>query len=307
MSSRRIQAGFVTRIEYMLRGVVGDLWYKKAGTFLTVLAIAAALTIPTVSYLLFKNINQTATDVYPESQMTVYLNKTLSEDDANLVTNKIRSEDGIASLNYISRQQSLEDFRSWSGMDDELQALDDNPLPAVVIITLEKDINNDGVMSLRNTISKIKGVDEVRMDGEWVEKLSALVWLIGRITFWCALLMFVSVLLVIGSNIRSEVYSKRDSIEVAKVLGATDYFILRPFLYTGLIFGALGGILAIIFSSLLILYFASAIKYVADIFLVPFEMSGLNLIEMAFIIMVTAFIGWGAAGLAARKHINKLD
>ena len=291
-----------------MRSVFTDLWIKKVGTILTVLVIAVSLTIPTISYLLWKNTKEAATKFYPESQLTVYLHKTLTEADANLVVEQLREQNGVVSLSYISRQQSLEDFRSWSGFGSELALLDDNPLPAVVMITPEEAFQQSAKLAdLRVALAKVKGVDEVRLDSDWLEKLAAITWLAGRIAVVCTLLMLLAVILVIGNSIRSDVYSSRANIEVMKLLGATEYFILRPFLYTGLIYGIIGGVLAALLSSLTIIYFSTAISYVADIFAVKYELNGISLIEALFIILLAAFTGWCGAGIAAKKHINRLD
>lgn len=308
MSSRRLQAPFWLQIQYVMRSVFTDLWIKKVGTILTVLVIAVSLTIPTISYLLWKNTKEAATKFYPESQLTVYLHKTLTEADANLVVEQLREQNGVASLSYISRQQSLEDFRSWSGFGSELALLDDNPLPAVVMITPEEAFQQSAKLAdLRVALAKVKGVDEVRLDSDWLEKLAAITWLAGRIAVVCTLLMLLAVILVIGNSIRSDVYSSRANIEVMKLLGATEYFILRPFLYTGLIYGIIGGVLAALLSSLTIIYFSTAISYVADIFAVKYELNGISLIEALFIILLAAFTGWCGAWIAAKKHINRLD
>ena len=293
MSSRRLQAPFWLQIQYVMRSVFTDLWIKKVGTILTVLVIAVSLTIPTISYLLWKNTKEAATKFYPESQLTVYLHKTLTEADANLVVEQLREQNGVVSLSYISRQQSLEDFRSWSGFGSELALLDDNPLPAVVMITPEEAFQQSAKLAdLRVALAKVKGVDEVRLDSDWLEKLAAITWLAGRIAVVCTLLMLLAVILVIGNSIRSDVYSSRANIEVMKLLGATEYFILRPFLYTGLIYGIIGGVLAALLSSLTIIYFSTAISYVADIFAVKYELNGISLIEALFIILLAAFTGW---------------
>ena len=106
MSSKQ-RAPFWVQMQYVLRSVWADLIKKKYGTILTILVIAVSLTIPTVSFLLWKNTHKAATQFYPEAELTIYLHKNLSEDDANAVVDKIRQQEGVESLNYISRQESL--------------------------------------------------------------------------------------------------------------------------------------------------------------------------------------------------------
>lgn len=308
MNSRRLQASFGMQIQYVLKSVIVDLWQKRVGTLLTVLVIAVSLTIPTIGYLLWKNTKQAATEFYPHSQISVYLDKTLSEADANFVVGRLRQQNGVASLSYISRQQSLEEFRAWSGFGTELELLDDNPLPAVVMITPEDGFQQSTKLAaLRIALAKVKGVDEVRLDNDWLEKLGAITWFAGRIAVVCALLMLLAVILVIGNSIRSNVYSCRANIEVTKLLGATEHFVLRPFLYTGLIYGIMGGMLAVLLSAVIIAYFSTAIEYVADIFVVKYELNSINLLEALFMIVLAAFVGWCGAWIAAKKHIKRLD
>ena len=306
--SFRLNFPFGVQSVYVLRAVLADLLKRKFATLLTVLVIAVSLTIPTVSYLLWKNIHHATTQFYPESELTVYLHKNLSEEDANLVVEKIRQQEGVESLNYISRQESLNEFRHWSGFSEELDVLDDNPLPAVVMIKPSKAFNESQKRNeLRENLDKIKGVQEVRLDNDWLEKLTALTWLVAHVAIFCTLLMAVAVFLVIGNSIRADVYSNQANIEVMKLLGATDQFILRPFLYTGMIYAALGGFFACIFSSLTIGYFTGAVKYVTDIFAVNFNLNGLGLVEFLFLIVVCIIMGYIGAWLSATRYIRLLD
>ena len=306
--SFRLNFPFGVQSVYVLRAVLADLMKRKFATLLTVLVIAVSLTIPTVSYLLWKNIHHATTQFYPESELTVYLHKSLSEEDANLVVEKIRQQEGVESLNYISRQESLNEFRHWSGFSEELDVLDDNPLPAVVMIKPTKAFNESQKRNeLRENLDKIKGVQEVRLDNDWLEKLTALTWLVAHVAIFCTVLMAIAVFLVIGNSIRADVYSNQANIEVMKLLGATDQFILRPFLYTGMIYAALGGFLACIFSSLTIGYFTGAVKYVTDIFAVNFNLNGLGLVEFLFLLVVCVIMGYIGVWLSATRYIRLLD
>ncbi|QLB20600.1 cell division protein FtsX [Vespertiliibacter pulmonis] len=294
---------------YILRSVWQDLSQRKFGTFLTILVIATSLTIPTVSYLLWKNTSQAVTTFYPEPELTVYLHKNLSERDVNPLVETIRhfEADKIESLNYISRQQSLEEFRSWSRFGDALDILDDNPLPAVVVLKPKKMFTSpENMMALRDGLQRIKGVQEVRLDNGWIEKLTALSQLIARIAVTCTILMFIAVFLVIGNSVRSDVSNSRISIDVMQLLGATNYFISRPFIYKGMIYGFLGSVLAILFSLMTISYFTGVVRYVADMFTVQFELHGFNFSEILLIVVLSIFLSWLAATIATNQHIQRI-
>lgn len=294
---------------YTLRAVWQDLTKRKFGTIMTVLVIAVSLTIPTLSYLLWKNTRFAASQFYPEPELTVYLHKNLSENDVNSVVERIRHFESqkIESLNYISRQQSLDDFRTWSGFGEALDILDDNPLPAVVVLKPKKAFSSpDDMYAFRDGLQQIKGVQEVRLDNSWLEKLTALTQMIGRVAVTCTVLMFLAVFLVISNSVRSDVSNSRASIEVMQLLGATDHFISRPFLYTGMIYGLFGSLLAILFSILTIGYFTGIVRYVADMFTVKFELQHFDLSEILLIVVSTIFVGWISAKIATNRHIQKI-
>ena len=119
--------------------------------------------------------------------------------------------------------------------------------------------------------------------------------------------MAIAVFLVIGNSIRSDVYSQRAGIDVMKLLGATDHFILRPFLYTGMIYAVLGGFVAAVLSSFIVSYFTSAVKYVTDIFAVSFELNGLSIGEFIFLLVICLIMGYVGAWIAATRHIAVQD
>lgn len=299
-----------TQTRYILRSLWQDVLKRKFSIFLTILVIAVSLTIPTVSYLLWKNVSQAAAKFYPEPELTLYLHKNLAEHDINVVVERIRQHemDKIENLNYISRQQSLEEFRTWSGFDKALDILDDNPLPAVVILKPKKAFSSpENMLTLRDGLQKIKGVQEVRLDNGWMEKLTSLSQLIARVGVTCTVLMLLAVFLVIGNSVRSDVSNNRASINIMKLLGATDYFVSRPFLYTGMLYGFFGSLLAILFSLLTISYFTSVVRYVSDMFTVKFELHGFAVSEVVFIIVLSVFLGWLSAKIATNRHIQKIS
>lgn len=303
MSSQVITASWWANSCYVLKTVLSDLSQKKSATLLTILVIATSLTLPTVSYLLWKNINYATTQFYPANELTVYLHKNLSESDALLVVEKIRQQKGVENINYISRQESLNEFKHWAGFNENLEILDENPLPAVVIVKPQKNYNESQKRNeLRENIHQIKGVQEVHIDNNTTEKLTALSRLIANIAIICTILMVVSVFLVIGNSIRSDVYSRQNHIEVMKLLGATDQFIFRPFTYIGIIYAVCGGFLACVFSAIIISYLTNIVRYVANIFVITFDLHGIILGELLFLLSMCALIGYIAAWLSVKKY-----
>lgn len=300
---------FNIQTHYIFRSIWQDFTKRKFATVLTILVIAVSLTIPTVGYLLWKNTRLAVSQFYPDPELTLYLHKNLSEHDINgVVENLHRFEaDKIERFHYISRQQSMEEFRSWSStLSNALDILDDNPLPAVVVLKPKKAFASaQQMMAFRESLQQIKGVQDVRLDNDWIAKLSAINQLIAKIALTATFLMLFSVFLVIGNSVRSDVASHKATIEVMQLLGATDYFISRPFIYTAMLYGLFGGLLAILFSSLTVSYFTDIVRYITDMFTVQFELKGFNVSEITLIIVIAVFLGWLSALLATNRNIQK--
>lgn len=309
MNTRRAHIPFWLQVTQVLRTVRIEMCKRKFGTLLTILAISVSLTIPSVSYLLWKNLYLASHKFYPEAEIRVYLDKALDEKQEQLVVDEILIQDGVASVNYVSRQEGLDDFVNWSGFSEELDILDRNPLPALALVKPTEDYSSEQKnLYLREKLKNIKGVQDVQLDNDaWIKKLTLLSKFIGKIALSCIAVMLLAVLLVISNSVRADIYSNRASIEVMMLLGATNKFILRPYLCSGIIYGVLGGLLASAFSMALICYFASMAKVVVPLFDFNFELHGLSAAEVLFPSVACALVGYIGAWLSARRYIKKLE
>lgn len=174
---------------------------------------------------------------------------------------------------------------------------------AVVIPKLDFQ-GTDSLNTLRDRITRINGIDEVRMDDSWFACLAALTGLVGRVSAMIGVLMVAAVFLVIGNSVRLSIFARRDTINVQKLIGATDGFILRPFLYGGALLGFSGAFLSLILSEILVMRLSSAVTEVAQVFGTKFDISGLGFDECLLLLLVCSMIGWVAAWLATVQHLR---
>ena len=294
---------FNEQVRYAWHGALQDLKSTPLATFLTIMVIA--ITLPSVCYMVYKNVNSAASQYYPSPQITVYLEKTLDDDAAARVVGQLQAEQGVEKVNYLSRDEALGEFRNWSGFGGALDMLEENPLPAVAIVVPKLDFQNpDSLNTLRDRVSRIQGVDEVRMDDSWFARLASLTGLVGRVSAMIGVLMIAAVFLVIGNSVRLSIFARRDTINVQKLIGATDGFILRPFLYGGALLGFAGAFLSLILSEILVMRLSSAVTEVAKVFGTKFELSGLGFDECLLMLIVCSMIGWVAAWLATVQHLR---
>ena len=296
---------FNEQVRYAFQGALQDLKSKPLATFLTVMVIAISLTLPSVCYMVYKNVNHAASQYYPSPQITVYLQKTLDDDAAARVVGQLQAEQGVEKVNYLSRDDALGEFRNWSGFGGALDMLEENPLPAVAIVVPKIDFQSvEALNTLRDRVSHVQGVDEVRMDDSWFARLSSLTGLVGRVSAMIGVLMVAAVFLVIGNSVRLSIFARRDTINVQKLIGATDGFILRPFLYGGALLGFSGAFLSLILSEIMVMRLSSAVTEVAKVFGTQFELSGLGFDECLLMLIVCSMIGWVAAWLATVQHLR---
>jgi len=304
--SKALKGGWQEQWRYALRGALSDMWRQPLATLLTVMVIAISLTLPSVCYMVWKNVSQAATQWYPAPQLTVYLSKTLDDTAAENVVAQLKQVEGVDNVNYLTREEALNEFRNWSGFGGAMDMLEQNPLPAVAIITPKLNFqNSDTMQSLRDRVTKVQGVDEVRMDDSWFARLAALTGLVGQIASMIGVLMIVAVFLVIGNSVRLSIFARRDTINVQKLIGATDGFILRPFLYGGALLGFSGAVLSLLLSEVLVLRLQSVVASVATVFGTTFSLEGFSWDEALLLLLIAAIIGWVAAWLATVQHLRR--
>jgi len=304
--SKALKGGWQEQWRYAMHGSLSDMWRQPLATLLTVMVIAISLTLPSVCYMVWKNVSQAAEQWYPAPQLTVYLSKTLDDDAAESVVAQLKKEEGVEKVNYLSREEAQGEFRNWSGFGGAMDMLEQNPLPAVAIITPKLNFQNSDTMnSLRDRVSKVQGIDEVKMDDSWFARLAALTGLVGQVAAMIGVLMIIAVFLVIGNSVRLSIFARRDTINVQKLIGATDGFILRPFLYGGAMLGFAGALLSLVLSQVLVLRLETVVTQVASEFGTTFALHGLAWDESLLLLLIAAMIGWIAAWLATVQHLRR--
>lgn len=302
----RNTGGWREQWRYAWNNTFLDMMRQPLATFLTVMVIAISITLPSLCYLVWKNVNHAANQWYPTPQITVYLDKKVSDEGASGLVSQLQAIDGVESVNYISRDNALSEFREWSGFGSALDMLSDNPLPALAIVTPKTDfLDSDKLVTLRESIGNLQGVSDVKTDDSWFSRLSALTKLVGNISGTIAVLMIIAVFLVIGNSVRLNIFSRRETISIMKLIGATDGFILRPFLNGGMLLGLFGALFSLIMSQALVWKLDSTVAETAKVFGTLFSVTGLSWDESLLVLVVSAMIGWIAAWLATVRHLRQ--
>lgn len=312
MATKQIESLFFPRwyrqITYAWKNVYHDICLHKLAAILTILVIAISITLPIVCYLLWKNVNSIAKQWSPSPHLTVYLKKTLDKSQVEQLSTEMTHLPAVKSIEYHSKKQNIEEFKVWSGFSDTLDLLDDNPLPDLFII-IPNNVSKDTVVlhELRETLLSLSGIDDVRLNDSWFIRLTALTGLVSAIVWALSFLMLIAVSLVIGNSIRLMIFARRQTIMVMQLIGATEGFILRPFLYNGMLYSFISVVLALILSEIFIFRVDSIILEVSSVFDTKFMLYGLSWEECASIILLVTLVGWLSAWLATKKYLQVVE
>ncbi|MGF1699815.1 permease-like cell division protein FtsX [Photobacterium makurazakiensis] len=304
----RNKTGFFSLHKQQCKQALTDMFRRPLGNILTLAVLAFALTLPASFYLFSKNITLVAQVWQSPTQLTLYLEQGTTEAIANNVRDQLTSRAEVASVEYISPQQGLAEFRQQAGFDQALSLLDDNPLPAVLIVRPQQAWQtSDKASQLAAKLRLETAVEEVRLDSDWLQRLDAIKQLATTLAILISGLMLFAVFLIVGNTLRLQVLNQKDEIQVMKLVGATDSFILRPYLYTGAWYGMIGGTGAWILTALVTVLLDGAVATLADLYASQFRLVGLSWDETMILLMISVFLGLLAARLSAGRHLKEIE
>jgi cell division transport system permease protein len=289
-------------------GSLGDLTRHPMATFMTTAVLAIALALPTGLYLALNNISGLSAGWDGSTQISLFLHTGVSEKKAQTFAKKLRLHNEIDKVALISKAQGLEQFKDLSGFGDALQFLDSNPLPVVLVVQPIVDPQRpDKVAHLVQQLEDEKLVELAQLDVQWVKRLYTLLEIAHRGIWIVGSLLGLAVLLVIGNTIRLDIQNRRAEIEVAKLIGASNAFIRRPFLYTGLWYGLSGGVLAWILTTISLTFLEGPVQKLAVLYHSSFQLNGLSASNVLILIGISCALGLLGSWLAVGRHLSEIE
>ncbi|KLV05748.1 MULTISPECIES: permease-like cell division protein FtsX [Photobacterium] len=304
----RNTTGFFAVHKQQCKQALTDMMRRPLGNFLTLAVLAFALTLPTTFYLFAKNLVLVGQAWQNPTQLTLYLSPASKGTAAENLRDELAKWPEIASVDYISPQQGMEEFRQQAGFEQALSLLDDNPLPGVLVVEPGAQWQQpEQATQLASRLRSQAMIDEVRLDSDWLQRLVAIKQLVVTLAMVISGLMLMAVFLIVGNTLRLQVLNQRDEVQVMKLVGATDSFILRPFLYTGVWYGVIGGAVACLLTLVITLLLDSAVTSLAGLYDSRFRLVGLGWDESLILLMLAAFLGLLAARLSAARHLKEIE
>jgi len=270
-------------------------------TLLTMAVIGIALALPSALYVLIHNAEAVTEQWGGDAQISLFMHERVSDDEANNIAGQLNQRSDVQRTQFISREQALNEFRENSGLGDALRELPGNPLPAVVVV-FPRDNTPEAAETLRDELAQVVGVETAQLDTEWLRRLHAMLAVGKRVLAMLGLALALGVVLVIVNTIRLAIENRRDEIFITKLVGATDAYVRRPFLYTGIFYGAAGGVLAILLVEIGLLWLSPPVAELAGLYGSSYALSGLG--WTGFLIMlISAGLGWLGAWAAVWRHL----
>lgn len=284
------------------------LWQQPVSTVMTWAVMGVALALPVGLMLLLVSLQGISTGWESAARVTLYLDDAVSDERAEEVRAALLSRHQIAEVEWIHRDQALAEFRVASGLAEALDYLDENPLPHTLLVTpVDSRRNAADIDRLASELGRLDAVARVQVDLGWLQRLAALTEVIARGVWVLTLLLAAAVMLVIGNTIRLAIENRRDEIIVAKLVGGTDAFVRRPFLYTGAWYGLGGGVTALIILQLSLWWLNGPISRLAVLYNSDFRLAGLPLDGVVGLLAMSLVLGWLGAWLAVRRHLDDID
>ena len=272
-------------------------------SLLTILVIAIALTLPAALYLSVENIRQLSGGVEASAQISVFVKKGARESALEALGEKLDGLSGVASVSYISAQAAVDEFEALSGFGSALQYLDENPLPDSFLV---QPLLVSDAARLVTEIRQLNLVDDVQLDLAWLQRLDALLDMGRKLVLALGAALGLGVILVVGNTIRLAIQSRRDEITVVKLVGGTDAYVRRPFLYSGLLFGMFGALVAAIMLTALGFWLAGPVDKLALLYQSQFSITGLGVGGVITLLMIGGTIGLIGAWLAVGQHLRNI-
>lgn len=289
-------------------GSLGDLWRTPFTSIMTVFVLGISLALPATLHLFVKNAQQVSEQWDSASQITLFLTLSTTDKSAQNLVKRIKLYPEVSDVHYISAKQALKEFKILSGFGQSLEYLDKNPLPATVLVTPTKRASQaDAANELLEKLKQEREVEQGKLDLEWLTRLEAMAQLIEDIVLGVALLLCMSVVLIVGNTIRLAILNQKDAIAIMKLVGATDSFIQRPFLYSGVWYGVFGGVVSWLAVSILAQYLTGAIRKLTDLYQSSFQLQGLSFNEALLLIAFAVVLGLGGSYISVRKHIRAIE
>lgn len=280
---------------------------KPGASLLTWLVIGIALALPVGLSIALDNIDRLSASWQSPSQISLFLEQHHSADEASALVTQLQARADIQLATLVSREQALQEFRDQSGFADVLDSLESNPLPNLVLVSPARGVEDEALAELQASLLARPEVSEAVIDMAWLQRLNQLMALGRRAVLAVGCMLLLGVLLILGNTIRLAIESRRDEIVIVKLVGGSNAFVRRPFLYTGLWYGVGGGVLAAFAVALGLWFMGEPVSRLTQLYDSAFQLQGLGVMGGLNLVIIGGLLGLAGAWLAVGRHLRAIE
>jgi len=286
---------------------LGRLLRQPFASLMIVLVIAVTLALPAALNLIVKNAAAVSGSWDNALDFSVFLSRDISLDEAQNLAQLIRQRADVANVSLISAEQALEEFKLQSGFGDAMDQLSQNPLPHTLVVRPSAANTSESMVLLREELANLPETDLVQVDTEWVQRFHAILDIVRQAILIGSVLLGTAIIVIIGNTIRLDIQNRREEIEVTKLIGASNAFVRRPFLWTGFWYGLLGGLLAIALVQYSVYLLQPPIARLAGLYQSGVAVLSFDLREIGVIVGVGVLLGLSGSWFAAARHMRRIE
>jgi cell division transport system permease protein len=304
---KKVQSLLVHHVQAALHSL-NLLCRKPVANLMTILVLAIALTLPALFWVLADNMSQLTANWKRSGHISLYLQPALTDEETKAVVKQVQGTKGVGHASLKSSQEGLAELTAQEGMQDIMSYLPENPIPAVVDVTPALDIASPAKLDLlARQLRSISKVNNAKIDMEWIGRLDTLISLAGKVSHALLALLALAVVLIIGNTLRLAIQNRQEEIQVLKLIGATDPFIMRPFLYSGIWYGLGGAIIAILLVNIFILSLGMVVNQLAVVYQMHYPLTGLSLRQILLLTVFAIILGWIGACLSVKGQLASIE
>lgn len=288
-------------------GSLGRLFRQPFASLMIILVIAVTLAIPAALNLVVKNAQSVSSGWDNALDFSVYLHRNVSEKDATDLASLIQQRADVESVRLVTANEALDEFRQQSGFGEALDQLSENPLPHTLVVRPSTANSGQSIVLLQEELGNLPEADAVQLDTEWVQRFHAILDILRRAIVIGATLLGIAIVIIIGNTIRLDIQNRREEIEVTKLIGASNAFVRRPFLWSGFWYGLFGGLLSVglVFYGLYLL--EQPVARLAGLYQSGIVVMSLSVIETLTVIGIGVALGLTGSWFAVARHMRRIE
>lgn len=288
-------------------GALGRLSRQPFASLMIILVIGVTLALPAAINVVVKNMQSVSNSWSNALDFSMYLKKDLTVSDAEDLANLIRQRADIESVGLITADEALLEFKKQSGFGKALNQLSENPLPHALVIRPSSGNTGASLTLLQEEIRNLPETELVQVDTEWVQRFHAILDIVRQAISIGAVLLGIAIVVIIGNTIRLDIENRREEITVTKLIGASNAFVRRPFLWTGFWYGLLGGAFALLLVQYGLYLLREPVSQLAGLYQGKIAVASLTITESSAIIGIAVFLGLFASWVTAARHMRRIE